>query len=112
VFLTAIAIVDDIGAVLIIAFFYTSSVSTTALAIGGGFLLLMILANRFGVRSVLVYGLLAAGLWVAFLKSGVHATIAGILAAMVIPARTRLDGGGFGRRVRGLLGEFERDGSG
>ena len=111
VFLTAVAIVDDIGAVLIIALFYTSSVSATALAVAGGFFALLLLANRFGIRGTLVYGLLAVGLWVAFLKSGVHATIAGILAAMAIPTRTRLDAPDFVRRVRGLLGEFERDGT-
>ena len=88
VFLTAVAIVDDIGAVLIIALFYTASVSSTALLIGGGFFLLLVLANRLGIRSVLIYSLLSIGLWIAFLKSGVHATIAGILAAMTIPTRT------------------------
>lgn len=110
VFLTAVAIVDDIGAVLIIALFYTASVSSTALLIGGGFLLLLIVANRLGIRSILIYSLLSIGLWIAFLKSGVHATIAGILAAMTIPTRTRMDAPDFVGRVRGLIGVFEKEG--
>ena len=108
VFLTALAIVDDIGAVLIIAIFYTSSLSLSALAIGGLFLAGLILANRLGVRALPVYALLGIGLWVAFLKSGVHATIAGILCAMAIPTRTRIDGGDFVAKVEQFLKEFRK----
>ena len=109
VFLTALAIVDDIGAVLIIALFYTAELSLTALGIGGIFLLGLILANRLGVRQLLVYALLGTGLWVCFLKSGVHATIAGIICAFTIPARTRIDKGMFIQKMEFLLAEFRNN---
>lgn len=107
VFLTALAIVDDIGAVLVIALFYTVQISWMSLAIGAGFLVILVMANRAGVRHPLVYALLSLGLWVAFLKSGVHATVAGVLAAMTIPARTRINSSEFMSRSHLLLQKFE-----
>jgi NhaA family Na+:H+ antiporter len=108
VFLTALAIADDLGAVVVIAVFYTSHISWANLAVGAGFLSVMIVANRLGVRRPLVYAVFGiGGVWTAFLMSGVHATIAGVLAAMVIPARTRIETGQFLERGRGLLEEFE-----
>jgi len=108
IFVTALAIVDDLGAVLVIALFYTSEITWLWLAIGGGFLLLMILANWLGARHPLVYGLLGIGLWYAFLKSGVHATIAGVLGAMTIPAAARINTRQFVEWGREVLDEFER----
>ncbi len=107
VFLTAVAIVDDIGAVLVIALFYTADLAWVALIVAGAFLLLMVLANFAGARSPLIYLLLGVCMWFAFLKSGVHATVAGVLAAMTIPARTRIDAARFLNRAREYLGEFE-----
>jgi NhaA family Na+:H+ antiporter len=110
VFLAALAIVDDIGAVLVIALFYTASVSWAALAAAAVFLVAMALANRLGVRSPVVYLLLGIGLWAAFLVSGIHATVAGVLSAMTIPARTRIDTAEFLDRGRCLMDEFDNAG--
>jgi NhaA family Na+:H+ antiporter len=91
VFLTALAIVDDIGAVLVIAVFYTSQIAWAALAAGLVVLGLSALANRLGVRGPVPYILLGLVVWSCFLASGVHATVAGVLMAMTIPSRTRID---------------------
>ncbi|HEX6223803.1 MAG TPA: Na+/H+ antiporter NhaA [Chryseolinea sp.] len=107
IFLTALAIADDIGAVLVIAFFYTSSISMVSLAVGAIFLLALWAANYLGVRNTLFYGLVGiAGLWLAFLVSGVHATIAGVLAAFAIPARTKVDEEKFIQILEDQLREF------
>jgi NhaA family Na+:H+ antiporter len=90
VFVTALAIGDDLLAVMVIALFYTADLSLIALAVAGGIFLLLVLANRLGVRRPVVYALLGIGLWLALLESGVHATIAGVLLAMTIPARQRI----------------------
>src|SRR5690606_21956458 len=77
VFLTALAIVDDLGAVLVIALFYTSKISLVYLVIGGLVLLTMYIGNKIGVRSITFYAILGiGGVWSTFLLSGVHATIA------------------------------------
>jgi Na+:H+ antiporter, NhaA family len=91
IFLSALAIADDLGAVLVIALFYTASVSWGALAAAFGLLLLSLAANAVGVRAAPAYALIGVALWVAVLLSGVHATVAGVLLAMTIPSRTVID---------------------
>ncbi len=91
VFLSALAIADDLGAVLVIALFYTASVSWGALAAAFGLLLLSLAANAVGVRAATAYAVIGVALWVAVLLSGVHATVAGVLLAMTIPSRTVID---------------------
>ena len=110
VFLTALAIVDDIGAILVIAVFYSSSVSLTALLAGGGLVVFSAFANRLGVRSAIFYFIVGTGVWFCFLESGVHATLAAVLMAMTIPARTRLAGGPFLKRLGELSTALEESG--
>ena len=88
VFLTALAIVDDVVAVLVIAVFYAGGIDVGHLAIAGVILVGLLVASRAGVRSSLVYIVLGFGLWLAFLESGVHTSIAGVLLALTIPARS------------------------
>ncbi|HZW62837.1 MAG TPA: Na+/H+ antiporter NhaA [Flavobacteriaceae bacterium] len=108
IFLTAIAIVDDIGAVLVIAFFYTSTIDTESLFWGGIVLAVMIGGNFLGVRKTLFYAILGiGGLWLAFLLSGVHATIAAVLAAFCIPASTKIDESLFVGKSNKLVQEFD-----
>lgn len=106
VFLAAVAIVDDIGAVLVIAIFYSGDISLFSLVVGGAMFVLMLGLNAAGARHPAVYGICGAILWLAFLKSGVHATVAGVLAAMTIPARTRISAGAFVHKARRLLDCF------
>jgi len=91
VFLTATAIVDDLGAILIIAIFYTDELKLVPLLAAGLIMLTLILANRRGLSRPSIYMVLGVALWLAVLKSGLHATIAGVLLAATVPARTRLD---------------------
>lgn len=108
IFLMALAIIDDLGAVLVIAFFYTSHISWMNLGIGAVFLSLLLIANFSGVRHTLVYAIVGiGGLWLAFLLSGVHATIAGVLAAFMIPATTRINSQEFLKNGQNLISEFQ-----
>jgi NhaA family Na+:H+ antiporter len=108
VFLTAVAIVDDLVAVLVIALFYSSGINFAALGFGFGILGLLTLANLYGIRTIVPYFILGVLVWLAFLQSGIHATIAGVLVAWTVPARNRIDPAGFLQQARGILDEFEK----
>jgi NhaA family Na+:H+ antiporter len=108
VFLTAFAIVDDIGAVIVIALFYASGIVWSHLLIGAILLLLLIAANWMGVHHPLIYAVLGFLLWIAFLDSGIHPTVAGVLIAMTIPARSALDRRAFLQRAYDILRQLER----
>ena len=78
VFLTAFAIVDDIGAIIVIAIFFTETINWTNLGVGLALLALLIALNRLGVRNVLVYFLVSIVIWVSFFGSGIHTTVSGV----------------------------------
>ncbi len=111
IFLTALAIVDDIGASLVIALCYTEEIWWSSLIVGGALFLLMLGMNRAGVRNSTAYFFVGLGLWLAFLKSGVHPTLAGILGAMAIPSRVRIDGTRFLKEADALIEQFRSAGS-
>jgi NhaA family Na+:H+ antiporter len=103
VFLAAVAIVDDLGAILVIAIAYSSDLVLGALLASVAFMALLVLANRVGVRSAWPYMVLGVGLWYALLRSGVHATVAGVLLAATIPMHE----GGPRAESRSLLHRME-----
>ncbi len=108
-FLTALAIADDLGAVLVIAFFYTSHIDVYSLMAGAAFMIVLISANKFGVRNVFFYAIMGiGGLWLAFLMSGVHATIAAVLAAFTIPVKVKVEEQEYADRVEQLMVAFRQ----
>nr|WP_313980880.1 Na+/H+ antiporter NhaA [uncultured Prevotella sp.] len=109
-FLTTLAIVDDLGAVLVIAFFYTSELSIASLLFGLGFLAVMFIGNRLGIKSLFFYAALGiGGVWVTFLLSGIHATIAAVLAAFMIPADAKINESVYLKRIKKLTRRFEKE---
>jgi len=108
VFLTALAIVDDLGAVLVIAFFYTAEIHMAYLLVGLFILGLMYLGNKLGIRSIIFYAVLGiGGVWTCFLVSGVHATIAAVLAAFTIPADVKIRENVFITKINTYLERFK-----
>jgi Na+:H+ antiporter, NhaA family len=108
VFLTAFAIVDDILAVLVIAVFYTDAISWPVLGVAAVLLGVLVVANGAGFHRWPVYAILGLGVWLAVFESGVHATVAGVLVAMTVPARSWINPSEFLVRGRQLMDDFER----
>ena len=107
VFLTAVAIADDLGAVAVISIFYTDQLHIVPLLAAGALLAVLLLLSQVGFHRVAVYVPLGIGVWVATLLSGIHATVAGVALAMLIPVRTQIDPAQLFRRVRHRLSELE-----
>ncbi len=110
IFLTALAIVDDIGAIVVVAIFYTDAIAPGSLLIGALLLGVSLSANVIGVRNPIIYFLIGCAIWVAFYKSGVHATLAGVLMAFTIPARTVINAQQLHDRTRALLKQLRDTG--
>jgi NhaA family Na+:H+ antiporter len=110
IFLTALAIADDLGAILVIAFFYTDAIQLSQIINAAIFLLVLLGANKLGVRSATFYAMVGfLGVWISFMSSGIHATIAGVLIALTIPVRTKLTEKQYVEKMVDLVGKFEKE---
>lgn len=106
-FLVALAIVDDLGAVLVIALFYTETINILPLGLAGAMFFVMIVLNRFGIHAILPYFVVGLFMWFFMLESGVHATIAGVLAALTIPSIPKRAPASFSKDTINLIKEYE-----
>ena len=106
VFLTALAILDDLGAILVIAVFYTRTLDLSFLAAAALLLVVLIVLNMIGIRRPSVYLLVGGLVWLAMLGSGVHPTVAGVLVALTVPARPRRGPDWFVNQTHKLADEF------
>ena len=110
IFLTALAIADDLGAVLVIAIFYTDTINYSELLSAAFFIGVLLLANFAGVRRTSFYAIVGfVGVWMAFVFSGVHATIAGVLIALSIPARTKIGENEYVNKLSKYLSRFKEE---
>jgi NhaA family Na+:H+ antiporter len=109
IFLTALAIADDLGAVLVIAMFYTAKLNLYALGLAAVICGVLLLFNRAGIRSPLPYAIVGMLLWLTVHESGIHSTLAGILLAITIPARPARSASQFERRIDELQAAFRAD---
>ena len=107
-FLIALAIVDDLGAVAVIAVFYTETINMQALTYTALFTTVLISFNLGGIRHALPYSMIGLLLWAAMLSSGVHATIAGIVIAFCIPIRPKFNAGLFIDKVKDITGKMHK----
>jgi len=106
VFVTALAIADDLIAVIVIAIFYTGGIQLISLSFGLAGIVLCFGLNCLGIRKPMIYALIGVLVWYAVFKSGVHASVAGVLLAFTIPARTYIDRNSFLKQSRSLLNSF------
>ncbi len=110
IFLTALAIADDLGAVMVIAIFYTDTINYSELLSAAFFIGILVIANVAGVRRTSFYAIVGfIGVWMAFVFSGVHATIAGVLIALTIPARTKISENEYIIRLSKCLNKFKNE---
>ncbi len=109
VFLLGFAVVDDLGAIAVIAFAYTESISFIALAIAAAFVGVIISAKRLGIDSFVITSILALAVWVAVLNSGIHATVAGVVIAAIIPASPRYSKEDFAEELEVLMVEYKAE---
>jgi len=107
IFLTALAIVDDLGAVVVIAIFYTSELNLLALGLGALCLAILIFGNRLDIQHPNFYALVGLALWIALLKSGIHASVAGVLIGATIPVRPRHSHDDFIQSAEQLLDRYK-----
>ena len=108
IFLLSLAIADDIGAILVIAIFYTDTLHFDQLVIGALLLGMIVLCRRIGVDRQIVYAVLGFAFWLAILRSGLHATIAGVILGMLVPVRSYVPLETFGEVCAETLAEFRR----
>ncbi|WP_457743695.1 Na+/H+ antiporter NhaA [Sulfurimonas sp.] len=106
-FLIALAIVDDLGAVVVIALFYTEQIHLLPLFLAGASFFIMVAFNRFGIHAILPYFIVGIFLWFFTLESGVHATIAGVIAAMAIPSKPKQTPDDFTSHIKNSLDEYD-----
>ena len=107
-FLVALAIVDDLGAVIVIALFYTDTINLMSLGLAGLMFAVMLVFNRLGIHMLLPYFIVGLSMWFFMLESGVHATIAGVLAALAIPSTPKRVPSTLTKKAKDLLDEYEK----
>ena len=106
IFLTAFAVVDDIGGILVIAIFYSNEVAYGYLIVAAILYTFLYYMGKFGMTQKIFFLFFGVIIWYLFLQSGIHSTISGVILAFVIPARPRLDAGKYIRRIRAIVSSF------
>ncbi len=111
IFLTAFAVVDDIGGILVIALFYSSEVAYGYLIVAAILFIFLYYMGKFGMTQKIFFLFFGIIIWYLFLQSGIHSTISGVILAFIIPARPRLDAGKYIKRIRDIMSKFPVSGS-
>ncbi|MFD2148325.1 Na+/H+ antiporter NhaA [Mucilaginibacter antarcticus] len=109
IFLAALAVADDLGAVLVIAFFYTNQLNLAVLGLAAIFLVALIIGNKMGIRTSSFYLIVGIAVWICFYFSGIHATIAGVLVAFTVPAVTRISESKYSDTLRQMSYKFDEE---
>lgn len=109
IFLTTLAVVDDIGGIIVIAIFYSSNIDVMMLIYAIALLIVLILGARFKIQSKIFYGIIGMGVWYLFLNSGIHSTIAGVLVAFCIPATPLFEPKIYIIKIRNAISHFHAE---